>query len=137
MTNAGNFLMRRELFMTAVVAIALVVAAPVRAQTTKSKTGATITGIVIGPDDKPAALASVMCQSSGGLSPHATYANAKGHFKVTGLKPDSYDVRASSNGVFSEWEKNIPLRKGQTKELTLRLIYAKEMPKPTGNTKSK
>jgi hypothetical protein len=45
---------------------------------------------------------------------------------------DSYDVRASSNGVFSEWEKNIPLRKGQTKDLALHLIYAKEMPKAVG-----
>jgi hypothetical protein len=96
------------------------------------KKGATITGTVIGPDDKPVAKASVMCQSSGGSSPHATYTDSKGHFMITGLKVDSYDVRASSNGVFSEWEKNIPMRKGQTKDVTLHLIYAKEMPKAAG-----
>lgn len=87
---------------------------------------------MIGPDDKPVVKASVMCQSSGGLSPHATYTDKKGHFMITGLKMDSYDVRASSNGVFSDWEKNVPLRKGQTKDLTLHLIYAKEMPKAVG-----
>jgi len=38
-------------------------------------------------------------------------------------------VRASGKGVFSEWEKNVSLRSGQTKTVTLRLIYAKEIPK--------
>jgi hypothetical protein len=38
-------------------------------------------------------------------------------------------MRASGKGVFSEWEKNIYVRKGHTKNITLRLIYAKEVPK--------
>jgi hypothetical protein len=42
---------------------------------------------------------------------------------------DNYDLRASGRGVFSEWEKNITLRSGQTKDLTVRLVYAKEVPK--------
>jgi hypothetical protein len=129
--------MKHKFLFTILLMIALLVAVPSQAQTPKKKGGTTITGVVIGPDDKPVAKASIMCQSSGGLSPHATYSDAKGHFTITGLKQDSYDVRASSKGIFSEWEKNIPLRKGQTKELTLHLIYAKEMPKTTGNTKPK
>jgi hypothetical protein len=123
---------KRRLF-AGIVAVTFFVATSLNAQTAPpKKKGATITGTVIGPDDKPVRKASVMCQSSAGSSPHATYTDSKGHFVVTGLKVDSYDVRASSNGVFSEWEKNIPLGKGQTKDLTLHLIYAKEMPKAAG-----
>jgi hypothetical protein len=124
---------KRRLFLAGIVAVTFFVATLLNAQTPPpKKKGATITGTVIGPDDKPVRKASVMCQSSAGSSPHATYTDSKGHFMITGLKMDSYDVRASSNGVFSEWEKNIPLCKGQTKDLTLHLIYAKEMPKAAG-----
>lgn len=129
--------MKHRLLLASLLAITLLFAGGLNAQTLKKKSGATITGVVIGPDDKPAPKASIMCQSSGGLSPHASYADTKGRFTITGLKQDSYDVRASSNGIFSEWEKNIPLRKGQTKELTLHLIYAKEMPKAAAQTKQK
>ena len=124
--------MNRRLSLAARVAFSLFLAVALNAQTPQKKSGATISGVVIGPDDKPVAKASVMCQSSGGLSPHASYTDGKGRFLITGLKPDSYDVRASSKGVFSEWEKNIPLRKGQTKDMKLHLIYAKEMPKAFG-----
>ena len=125
--------MKRRLFLAGIVAVTFFVATSLNAQTPPpKKKGATITGTVIGPDDKPVRKASVMCQSSAGSSPHATYTDSKGHFMITGLKLDSYDVRASSNGVFSEWEKNIPLWKGQTRDLTLHLIYAKEMPKAAG-----
>jgi hypothetical protein len=123
---------RRRLLLASLVAAAFIAAIALNAQTPPKKKGASITGTVIGPDDKPVPKASVMCQSSGGSSPHATYTDSKGHFMVSGLKVDSYDVRASSNGVFSEWEKNIPLRKSQTKDVTLHLIYAKEMPKAAG-----
>jgi hypothetical protein len=129
--------MTRGLPQTMLVALTVFSALSLPAQTPHKKSGGTITGVVIGSDDKPMPKASVMCQSSGGLSPHAVYADAKGRFTVTGLKQDSYDVRASSNGVFSDWEKNIPLWKGQTKELTLHLIYAKEMPKARADTQQK
>jgi Carboxypeptidase regulatory-like domain len=129
--------MKHKAFLAALVAIAVFFAGELNAQTPKKKSGGTISGVVIGPDDKPAAKASVMCQSSGGLSPHASYTDSKGRFTITGLKPDSYDVRASSNGVFSEWEKFIAIRKSETKEVTLHLIYAKEMPKTAGQTKQK
>jgi hypothetical protein len=48
---------------------------------------------------------------------------------ITKLRADNYDIRASGKGVFSEWEKNVTLRTGQRKELTLRLIYARKIPK--------
>jgi len=89
----------------------------------------TLTGVVIGPDDKPVPHASVTYQSSGGNAPHAVHTDAKGRFTVTQLRADNYDVRASANGIFSEWEKNVNVRPKQTKSIMLTLIYAKTMPK--------
>jgi hypothetical protein len=95
----------------------------------QSKGASTLTGIVLGPDDKPVAHASVSYQVSSGSAPHVVRTDARGHFTISKLKADNYDLRASGKGVFSEWQKNITLRSGTTKELTLRLIYAKEIPK--------
>lgn len=89
----------------------------------------TLTGLVLGPDDRPVPDAAVTYQSSGGNAPHAVHADSHGRFTIANLRADNYDLRASGNGVFSEWEKNVYVRKGKTKNVTLRLIYAKEVPK--------
>ncbi len=94
-----------------------------------------ISGIVLGPDDKPAAFAAISYQSSGGTAPHAVHADEHGRFTITKLHTDIYDVRASANGVFSEWKKNFQVQSGRTSDLTLRLIYAKEMPKSATTSK--
>jgi len=73
--------------------------------------------------------ASVSYQSSSGNAPHAVHTDSHGHFTISRLRADNYDLRAYGKGVFSEWEKNVSLRSGQTKSMTLRLIYAKEVPK--------
>jgi uncharacterized membrane protein len=86
------------------------------------KGNVTIKGIVLGADGKPVPAASVTCQSSAGIRARIVHTDKKGHYIVTGLREDSYDLRASANGAYSDWEKNIPLRKGQTKEITLRLL---------------
>jgi hypothetical protein len=96
----------------------------------------TLTGVVLGPDDKPVAHASVTYQSSSGTAPHAIYTNSKGHFTITRLPADNYDLRASSKGVYSEWQKNVTLSRGQTREIALQLIYARELPKPSKPNKS-
>ena len=93
-----------------------------------------ITGVVLGPDDKPAPHAAISYQSSSGSMPHAVHADAHGRYTITKLSSDNYDVRASANGIFSDWQKNLPVQNGRTSELTLRLIYAREMPK--SNSKS-
>jgi hypothetical protein len=103
----------------------------------QSKAAATLSGVVLGPDDKPVAHASVSYQSSGGTAPHAVHTDAKGRFTITKLKTDNYDLRASAKGVFSEWERNVMVRPGQKNPVTLRLIYAKEMPKPDHANKPK
>ena len=88
-----------------------------------------LTGVVIGPDDKPAAHAAVSYQSSGGNAAHAVHTDAQGRFTISKLPADNYDLRATANGIFSDWEKNITIHTGQTRNVTLHLIYAKHMPK--------
>ena len=120
--------MRRAPLFFAILLLAFVVAGGVWAAP-QSKHSATLSGVVLGPDDRPVAHASVSYQSSSGNAPHAVHADAHGHFAITQLKADNYDVRASGKGVFSAWEKNVSLKSGQTKDITLRLIYAKEITK--------
>jgi len=126
--------MRRVLFSMTVLLLALVAAQDLAAQ--KKGTGI-LSGVVLGPDDRPVSHASVSYQSSAGMAPHAVHTDSQGHFTITKLRSDNYDLRASGKGVFSEWEKNVTVRSGQTKSVTLRLIYAKEIPKAYTKSKAK
>lgn len=103
----------------------------------QSKGTASLSGVVIGPDDKPVPHASVTYQSSDGTAPHAVHADSHGHFAISKLRSGNYDLRASANGIFSDWEKNVMVRKGQVRSLELHLIYAKEMPKSVSSKKPK
>ncbi len=128
--------MRRTLvfltiFLLTLVAVHGVSAAP------QHKGTSTLSGVVLGPDDRPVAHAAVSDQSAGGVAPHVVRTDSQGHFTISKLKADNYDLRASGKGVFSEWEKNVNLRSGARKEVTLRLIYAKEIPKAYVKTKPK
>ena len=120
--------MRRIVLLLAIVWLALVTARSLAAGPQRKGT-ATVTGVVLGPDDKPVPHAAVTYQSSGGNAPHAVHADAHGRFTITKLRADNYDMRASARGVFSEWQKNVTVHSGHTKNVTLRLIYAKEVPK--------
>jgi hypothetical protein len=88
----------------------------------------TLEGLVLGLDNKPVANASVTYQSGGGNAPHAVRTDAQGRFSVSKLRADIYDVRASAQGVYSDWKKNVNLRPGQITTLTLRLTHAMETP---------
>jgi hypothetical protein len=87
-----------------------------------------LAGVVIGPDDKPVPHAVITYQSGGGTAPHVVHADARGQFSIAKLRSDVYGLRASGKGVFSDWE-NVSVRSGKTKAVTLRLIYAKRIPK--------
>jgi hypothetical protein len=126
--------MRRALFSMMVLLLSLVAAQNLAAQ---GKGSGVLSGVVLGPDDKPVPHASVTYQSSAGIAPHAVRADSRGHFTITKLRSDNYDLRASGKGVFSEWEKNVTVRSGQTKSVTLRLIYAKQIPKAYTKSKAK
>jgi len=120
--------MRRTLLFATILLLTLAVVRGVSAAPQRH-VSATLSGVVLGPDDRPVAHASVSYQSSSGNAPHAVHTDSHGHFTISRLRADNYDLRAYGKGVFSEWEKNVSLRSGQTKSLTLRLIYAKEVPK--------
>jgi hypothetical protein len=125
--------MRRAL-LSMMVLLSMVAAQNLAAQ---GKGSGVLSGVVLGPDDKPEPHASVTYQSSAGIAPHAVRADSQGHFTITKLRSDNYDLRASGKGVFSEWEKNVTVRSGQTKSVTLRLIYAKQIPKAYTKSKAK
>lgn len=119
--------MNRRMFSFFFVGIAVLFPAYTNAQTPKKNT-TSLTGTVLGVNGKPVAHAAVSCESSGGVAPHAVHTDAKGRFVITGLKQDSYDLRASAQGANSAWQRNIPLKRGQTKDVTLRLVISTEPP---------
>ena len=106
----------------ALIAIGLLLWIPTSSAQTTKKSSTSIKGMVLDANGKPVAAAAVTCQSSAGIRPRVVHTDTKGHFLVTGLKQDSYDLRATSHGAYSDWEKNLPLRSGQTKDVTLRLL---------------
>jgi len=128
--------MKRALIFLAVFVLVLLAAHGVLAEP-QSHGSAILSGVVIGPDDKPVPHATVSYQSSDGSAPHAVHADAHGRFSISQLRADNYDIRASAKGIFSDWQKNVMVRKGQTRSVELHLIYAKEMPQPVSNTKPK
>ena len=128
--------MRRTIVFVSIFLLMLAAVSNVSAEP-QHKGTSTLSGVVLGPDDKPVAHASVSYQSSGGNGAHVVHTDSHGRFSITKLRADNYDVRASGKGVFSEWEKNITLRAGQTKDLTLQLVYAKEIPKAYVKSNSK
>ena len=78
-------------------------------------------GTVLDSKGKPVADATVTMQSSDGKHPYATHADSTGHFKFTRYETGLYDLRAYSNGMFSEWVKRIAIRSKKTAEITLRM----------------
>ena len=113
--------MRHKLIFLLLAGVTILFAQDVNAQTQK-KAGATITGTVLDADGKPVAKASVTCETSSGMKPRAVHTDKNGKFFITGLKQESYDLRAWRNGAYSDWERNIPLGKNQTKNVTLQLL---------------
>ncbi len=81
----------------------------------------TLEGIVVDAHDKPVANASVTIQRSEGLQPHATRTDAEGHFQFARWETGQYDVRAYSNGVFSDWQKRIMIHTKKPTKITLRI----------------
>jgi hypothetical protein len=112
--------MKRKFLLVIVSVLASLWVTDCVAQTPK-KGDTILTGIVRGDDGKPVAHAAVSCQSSAGIAAKVVYTDAHGRFTISGLRQDNYDVRASTNGVYSDWVKNILVKKGQTKEITIRL----------------
>jgi len=113
--------MKPAAMATLLFSAALLFSPGAAAQSPKKSAGILV-GTVLGADEKPVPHAAISCESSGGIHPRAVHADERGHFRITGLKQDNYDLRASANGAYSDWERNIPVKLGSTKEVTLRLL---------------
>ena len=87
---------------------------------------AELTGEVLSATGKPVAGAVVTYQSGGGHTAHVVHTDAHGRFTIVKLRRDNYDLRASSHGLFSTWEKNVMVRSGEVKTVTLRLTEGVE-----------
>jgi Carboxypeptidase regulatory-like domain len=87
---------------------------------------AELTGEVLSPTGKPVAGAVVTYQSGGGHTAHVVHTDGHGRFTIVKLRRDNYDLRASSHGLFSTWEKNVMVRSGEVKTVTLRLTEGVE-----------
>jgi len=90
---------------------------------------ATLTGVVLGPTGKPVANAVVTYQSGGGDTPHVVRSDAHGRFVIAKLRRDNYDLRASAQGTNSSWLKNVMVRTGENKSITLRLTVNSDVTK--------
>ena len=84
-----------------------------------------VTGVVLGADNKPVPNAVVTYQNAGGSAPHMAHADEHGHFTISKLKGDVYAIRASNNGVLSDWE-NVAVHPGKTRTIALHAIHEKE-----------
>lgn len=104
--------------LAAVIFAGLVLA--VAAQKVPTPVG-TLEGTVLDAQSKPVVDATVTIQTSDGLHPHATHTDSSGHFEFARWATGQYDLRAYSNGVFSDWDKHLVIRSKKTTQVTLRL----------------
>jgi len=127
MRHSFNFLARNLLAFGLVLALAFggpcVYGGPQRGHK------AELTGEVLSPSGKPVAGAVVTYQSGGGHTPHVVHTDAHGRFTIVKLRRDNYDLRASSHGLYSIWEKNVMVRSGEVKTVNLRLTEGAEATK--------
>jgi Carboxypeptidase regulatory-like domain len=86
----------------------------------------TLEGTVLDAHGKPVPDATVTIQTSDGLHPHATHTDSSGHFQFARWATGQYDVRAYSNGVFSDWDKRLVIRSKKTTQVALKLPPSKE-----------
>jgi virginiamycin B lyase len=116
---------RRRLNIVVLACAAAFVSAGARAQvpkTAKLKPG-NLDGEVVNAKGAPVAGAQILWQAADGETPHVLHSDAHGRFHVEALRTGSYDLRASANGAWSEWEHNVFVRPGNDTKVTLRLTF--------------
>jgi hypothetical protein len=82
----------------------------------------TLAGTVLGTNGKPVAGARVTLQDAGASHPDVTTTNAQGRFFFAELLHGYYDVRAYSNGAWSDWKHNIEVKTGKQTEVRVQLV---------------
>jgi protocatechuate 3,4-dioxygenase beta subunit len=85
----------------------------------------TMDGTVMDGHGKPVPGATVTIQTSDGQHPHATHTDGKGRFTFARFATGQYDLRAYSDGSYSEWAKRIVIRARKPTQITLRIANSK------------
>jgi virginiamycin B lyase len=81
-----------------------------------------LTGKVLGPDEKAVAGARIILQASYGHNPRTAQTDATGRFRFPSLRPGLHDLRAQAKGRWSDREHNVLVRSSQQTSVTLRLL---------------
>src|SRR5437588_11038299 len=81
--------MRRIVLSQTIVLLSLVTGSSVAAAPQHRKGTTTLTGVVLGPDDRPVPHAVVTSQSSGAAAPHPVQANPQARSPLPRLRPDT------------------------------------------------
>ncbi len=88
----------------------------------KQKPGG-LEGQVVTAKGAPVADAQILWQVADGETPHVLHSDAHGQFHIERLRTGFYDLRASANGAWSEWEHNVLVRPGADTNVTMRLAF--------------
>ena len=80
-----------------------------------------LTGAVVSAGGKPVAGARVLIQTSDGRRPFTVRTDASGSFRVPRISRGLYNLRAQAGGLWSDWERNVLIRSGQSTSVTLHL----------------
>lgn len=110
------------LFCVALLSAALAQAQIPKSAVAKKKPGG-LDGVVVNAKGAPVAGAQILWQAADGETPHVLHSDMHGRFHIEQLRTGSYDLRASSNGTWSEWKHNIFVRPGEDSDVTLRLTF--------------
>jgi Carboxypeptidase regulatory-like domain len=78
-------------------------------------------GTVVNAKDAPVADAQILWQPADGGRPHVLHSDANGHFRIAKLRPGLYELRASAEGVSSEWSHNVVVRAHGQTSISLKL----------------
>jgi virginiamycin B lyase len=127
--------MRRKWLKLAILfGVAAGVSLGARAQVPKSavakqKPGG-LDGEVVNAKGAPVSGALVLWQAADGEKPHVLHSDAQGRFHLSDLRPGIYELRASADGTWSEWEHDVVVRPGGDASVKLRLVFKKPPPPP-------
>jgi virginiamycin B lyase len=118
--------MRRVRLITAfLLCVAALVSTGLRAQYPKVKPlkPGSLAGVVVNAKGAPVAGAQILWQRADGSTPHVLHSDAQGRFHIDPLRAGLYELRASADGAWSEWEHNVMVRPGSEANVKLRLAF--------------
>jgi len=118
---------RNIAFLTGIAAFAPA-GLPAQLPKTAPQKPGSLTGEVVTAKGSPVSGAQILWQTADGGIPHVLHTDAHGRFHLESLRAGLYDVRASADGSWSEWEHNVTIRPGSEANVKLRLAFKAPVP---------